>query len=130
MQLEFHQLDQRRQHLRVREPQRHRHLLASLAEAGQQTPIVVVLAEDNSAEQTNQRYLVIDGHKPPQTLAAIEQRYGYSIEESARRLDRGTTWVSRRLALVELLPEAIQQPVREGAIAAQLAMKYLAPAII
>jgi hypothetical protein len=35
--------------------------------------------------------------------------------------------VSRRLALVELLPEAIQQQVREGKIAAHVAMKYLVP---
>jgi hypothetical protein len=31
MQLEFHQLDVRWEHLRVREPHRQRHLLASLA---------------------------------------------------------------------------------------------------
>jgi hypothetical protein len=31
------------------------------------------------------------------------------------------------LALVELLPEAIQQQVREGMLGADLAMKYLAP---
>jgi len=37
------------------------------------------------------------------------------------------SWVSRRLALVELLPEAIQQQVREGTLGAQLAMKYLVP---
>jgi hypothetical protein len=37
------------------------------------------------------------------------------------------SWVSRRLALVELLPEAIQQQVREGMLGAQLAMKYLVP---
>src|ERR1022692_2048542 len=42
MQLEFHQLDRRWEHLRVRSPQRQRQLLASLAESGQQTPIVVV----------------------------------------------------------------------------------------
>ena len=35
--------------------------------------------------------------------------------------------VSRRLALVELLPEAIQQQVRDGKLAAQVAMKYLVP---
>jgi ParB-like chromosome segregation protein Spo0J len=45
MQLEFHQLDRRWEHLRVRHPARQRRLLASLAEAGQQTPIVVVAAE-------------------------------------------------------------------------------------
>jgi ParB family transcriptional regulator, chromosome partitioning protein len=164
MRLEFHQLDRRWEHLRVREPHRQRRLLASLAESGQQTPIVVVLAQDNSA-----CYLVIDGHKRIAALeqlgrdtveatvwqmseaealllerslrfskqesaleqgwllSEMEQRFGYSLEELARRFDRSVSWVSRRLALVELLPEAIQQQVREGTIAAQLAMKYLAP---
>ena len=41
MQLEFHQLDRRWEHLRVRHPARQRRLLASLADSGQQTPIVV-----------------------------------------------------------------------------------------
>jgi hypothetical protein len=45
MQLEFHQLERRWEHLRVRHAGRQRRLLASLAEVGQQTPIVVVAAE-------------------------------------------------------------------------------------
>ena len=57
----------------------------------------------------------------------MEQRFGYGLEELARRFDRSMSWVSRRLALVELLPEAIQQQVREGKLAAQVAMKYLVP---
>jgi ParB/RepB/Spo0J family partition protein len=164
MQLEFHQLDLRWEHLRVREPHRQRRLLASLAESGQQTPIVVVVSKDNS-----QRYLVIDGHKriaaleqlgrdtaeatvwamteaealvlsrslrfSPQEsaleqgwlLVEMEQRFGCSLDELARRFDRSVSWVSRRLALVELLPETIQQQVREGTLGAQLAMKYLVP---
>jgi ParB family chromosome partitioning protein len=65
MQLEFHQLDQRWEHLRVREPHRQRHLLASLADSGQQTPIVVVVSQHDS-----ERYLVIDGHK---RIAALRQ---------------------------------------------------------
>jgi len=40
--LEFHQLDRRLEHLRVRHPARFRRLLASLAETGQQTPIIVI----------------------------------------------------------------------------------------
>jgi hypothetical protein len=40
-------------------------LLASLADSGQQTPIVVVVSQDN-----RERYLVIDGHK---RVAALEQ---------------------------------------------------------
>jgi len=163
MQLEFHQLDRRWEHLRVREPHRQRRLLASLADSGQQTPIVVVAAGPPD------RYLVIDGHKrvaaleqlgrdtveatlwamseaealllsrsvrfSPQEsaleqgwlLAEMERRFGYSLEEMARRFDRSVSWVSRRLALVELLPEAIQQQVREGKISAHVAMKYLVP---
>jgi ParB/RepB/Spo0J family partition protein len=164
MQLEFHQLDRRWEHLRVREPHRQRRLLASLAEAGQQTPIVVVICKDNS-----ERYLVIDGYKriaaleqlgrdtidatvwsmseaealllerslrfSPQEsaleqgwlLLELEQRFAYPLDELARRFDRSVNWVSRRLALVELLPEAIQQHVREGKLGAQVAMKYLVP---
>ena len=164
MQLEFHQLDRRWEHLRVHHPARQRRLLASLAESGQQVPIVVVQAEGQP-----DRYVVIDGYKrmaaleqlgrdtveavvwPMSEAAAVlldrslrlaeretalevgwllqelEQRFGYSLEELARRFDRSVSWVSRRLALVELLPESIQQQVREGKIAAQVAMKFLVP---
>ena len=65
MQLEFHQLDRRWEHLRVQHPGRQRRLLASLAESGQQVPIVVVGA-DGQAD----RYVVIDGFK---RLTALQQ---------------------------------------------------------
>ena len=136
MQLEFHQLDRRWEHLRVRHPARQRRLLASLAESGQQTPIVVVAAED----QTD-RYVVIDGYKrlaaleqlgrdtveavvwPMSEAAAVlldrslrlseqetalevgwllgelEQRFGYSLDELARRFDRSVSWVSQTAGL-------------------------------
>ncbi len=55
MELEFHQLDRRYDALRVRQPARERRLLASLAEVGQQMPIVVVTSDA--------RYVVVDGHK-------------------------------------------------------------------
>jgi ParB family transcriptional regulator, chromosome partitioning protein len=164
MQLEFHQLDLRWEHLRVREPHRQRQLLASLAESGQQTPIVVVIAKDD-----NGCHLVIDGHKriaalrqlgrdaveatvwpmgeaealllsrsqrmsPLESaleqgwlLSEMEHRFRYSLDDLARRFDRSVSGVSRRLALVELLPEAVQRQVREGNLTAQIAMKYLVP---
>ena len=68
MQLEFHQLDRRWEHLRVRHPARQRRLLASLAASGQQTPIVVVAVADAA-----DRYLVIDGYK---RVAALQQLAG------------------------------------------------------
>ena len=161
--LEFHQLDRRLEHLRVRHPARHRRLLASLAETGQQVPIIVIA-------EAGGRYLVIDGYQriaalqqlgrdtvnavawdmseaealvlarslringEPESaleqgwlLAEMEKELGYSIEALARRFDRSPTWVARRLAWVEILPGAVQQLVREGKIAAQAAMRYLAP---
>ena len=60
-------------------------------------------------------------------LAELEHRFGYSLDDLARRFDRSTSWVSRRLALVELLPKMIQQKVRMGEIPAHVAMKYLVP---
>jgi ParB family transcriptional regulator, chromosome partitioning protein len=60
-------------------------------------------------------------------LAELEQRFGYGLEELARQFDRSVSWVSRRLALVELLPDNVQQQVRAGEIPAQVAMKYLVP---
>ena len=58
MDLEFHQLDLRFEHLRVHRPDRERRLLASLAASGQQVPIVVVAVREQP-----ERYLVIDGYK-------------------------------------------------------------------
>src|ERR1700730_5049995 len=60
-------------------------------------------------------------------LAELERRFDYGLDELARRFDRSVSWVSRRLALVEVLPEAIQQQVREGKIPAQVALKFLVP---
>jgi hypothetical protein len=60
-------------------------------------------------------------------LVELEQRFGYGLEELDRRFDRSTSWVSRRMGLVELLPESVQQQVRSGAIPAHVAMKFLVP---
>jgi hypothetical protein len=57
-------------------------------------------------------------------LADLDHRFGYSLDDLARRFDRSTSWVSRRLALVELLPKMIQQKVRMGEIPAHVAMKF------
>jgi ParB family transcriptional regulator, chromosome partitioning protein len=164
MDVEFHQLDRRLEYLRVRSPQRQRRLVASLAEAGQQTPIVVV-----AAGGVPDRYLVIDGFKriaalerlgrdtvravvwPMEEaealllerslrlgeqetaleqgwlLAELREHFGWGLEELARRFDRDMSWVSRRLSLVEVLPQAVQQWVREGKIAPHIAMKVLVP---
>jgi ParB/RepB/Spo0J family partition protein len=60
-------------------------------------------------------------------LKELEGRFGLGREELARRFDRTASWVSRRLALVNDLPAAVQEHVRAGAIGAHAAMKYLVP---
>jgi ParB family chromosome partitioning protein len=72
VQLEFHQLDRRWEHLRVGHPGRQRRPLASLAEGGQQPPIVVVAAEGQA-----DRYVVIDGYK---RIAALDQLRRDTVE--------------------------------------------------
>jgi ParB/RepB/Spo0J family partition protein len=65
VELEFHQLDLRYERLRVRQPARERRLLASLADAGQQTPIVVVT--------TAAMHVVVDGHKRVRCLRRLHR---------------------------------------------------------
>lgn len=160
MELELQQLELRYEALRKRAPVAERQLLGSLAELGQQLPIVVV--------SEAQRFVVIDGYKRVRALkrlardtvratgwqmpevealllerrlrcaredafdqawllAELRARFGLSLEELARHFERNKSWVSRRLALVQILPATIQESVRSGTLAAHAAMKYLVP---
>ena len=65
MELEFHQLDLRYARLRVEQPARERRLLASLADAGQLMPIIVVT--------TGAIYVVVDGHKRVRCLRRLHR---------------------------------------------------------
>jgi ParB family transcriptional regulator, chromosome partitioning protein len=60
-------------------------------------------------------------------LAELHERFGMSLEELARRFSHSVSWVSRRLALVQELPESIQERVRRGEMGAHGAAKYLVP---
>jgi len=163
VELEFHRLELRYERLKMARPEPERRLLASLAEVGQQVPVVVV------KETAEGLFVVIDGYKrvralrrlgrdtveascwpgeeaealivtrlmqtaEPETaleqswlLAELRERFGFSFEELARRFGHSVSWVSRRLALLQDLPEAIQERVRRGQIGAHGAAKYLVP---
>lgn len=162
MELAIETLDRRYERLRRREPRREKRLLASLAESGQQFPILVV-------EGAVGAWIVVDGYKRVRSLqklgrelvqaarwelseadavmleglmragggddplaqawrlTELRDRFGLTAVELARRFDKSVSWVSRRLALVQALPGAVQEHVRQGAIVAYGAMKYLAP---
>ena len=89
MELEFHQLDLRYEELRVCRPEREKRLLASLAERGQQVPIVVIAL----AGEPN-RFLVIDGYKRIRALRRLRQDLP---DDARKRWDRLGTSVQSRL---------------------------------
>jgi ParB-like chromosome segregation protein Spo0J len=127
--VELHQLLLRYERLRKRAPRAERTLLASLAEIGQQTPVVVVADAE--------RFVLIDGYKRVRALkrlahdvvlatrweleevealllerglrrgsedaldqawllAQLQERFGYSLEDLARRFEHNKSWVSGR----------------------------------
>jgi ParB family transcriptional regulator, chromosome partitioning protein len=161
VEVDLHLLELRYEALRKRSPTRERQLLASLAEVGQQMPIVVLpvaggalvvldgykrvralrrLARDTVRatrwEMEESEALLLerlmraageDALEHGWLLAELNERFGLSLDELARRFDKSKSWVSRRLSLVKDLPKEIQAQVRAGEIAAQAAMKYLVP---
>ena len=60
-------------------------------------------------------------------LWELQDRFSMTQEELARRFDRTISWVSRRLGLVQELPDAVHEQVRSGRLAAHTAMKVLIP---
>jgi ParB family transcriptional regulator, chromosome partitioning protein len=65
VELEFHQLALRYERLKVMRPEPERRLLASLAEVGQQVPIVVV------KQPADEQFVVIDGYKRVRALRRL-----------------------------------------------------------
>jgi hypothetical protein len=60
-------------------------------------------------------------------LVTLRDEFGLSLNELSRRFDRTKSWVSRRLALCEQLPDIVQEHVRQGILAPHAAMKFLVP---
>jgi len=60
-------------------------------------------------------------------IRELMEFFGLGLGEVGLRLGRSKSWVSRRLALVRQLPDAVQELVRAGRLCAHAAMKYLVP---
>lgn len=80
MDLEFHQVDLRYEALRTRSAAREARLLASLAEMGQQVPVVVVPTGEAD------RYVLVDGYKRVRALRRLGRdtvrATGWDLEEA------------------------------------------------
>lgn len=78
-----------------------------------------------------ERLMLRQGGDPPLEqgwlLRELRDRFQLAIEELARRFDKSPSWASRRLGLVEALPESIQGHVQHGRITPHAAMRFFVP---
>ena len=96
--VELHQLELRYEALRTRSAGRERRLLASIAEAGQQTPIIVV--------REGERWVVVDGYK----RARVMRRLGHDmIAATAWELSEADALVLERVLRAGEADSAIEQ---------------------
>jgi ParB/RepB/Spo0J family partition protein len=107
MELELHQLDLCYSALRTRSPKRERQLIASLAELGQQQPIVVV-AGDGAG-----RYVVIDGYK---RVRAIEKLGRDTVSATPWQLDEAEALMLERL----MRTSEVDSPIEQGWLLCEL----------
>jgi hypothetical protein len=159
VEVDLHQLELRHRDLRIHDGEQRRRLVGSVAEVGQQVPVVVIRDAD--------RLVLIDGYLRVEALRRLHRdtviattwpvteiealvhhrhlagakrvaledawllgrlrEHGLTMEQLARQLCRSTSWVSRRLGLLEALDGAAQDRVRTGTVPAHAAMKYLVP---
>lgn len=109
MQLERHQLELRYEALRRRDHRRERQVLASLAEHGQQQPIVVV--------QSEQRWVVIDGYKRVRGLHRLAQDTVWALQWE---IDEPVA-----LMIEQLMRTAdAQDPLQQGWLLQELSQRF------
>ena len=159
VEVDLHQLELRHRDLRIHDGEQRRRLIGSVAEIGQQVPVVVIRDAD--------RLVLIDGYLRIEALRRLHRdtalattwpvteiealvhhrhlsgakrvaledawllarlrEHGLTMEQLARQLCRSTSWVSRRLGLLDALDSSAQDLVRAGTVPAHAAMKYLVP---
>jgi ParB/RepB/Spo0J family partition protein len=60
-------------------------------------------------------------------IAELQGRFGWSLGEISRKLGRHLSWVSRRVALIDALPDEVLDALCEGKISSWTACRVLAP---
>ncbi len=104
---------------------------AALQRCGHDCLKVQILEEDEAgalfillARNNDRQWEVIE---QASIIQELHNRFSYSFEEIGKHLARDKSWVKRRLDLVDLLPEEIQQAVIAGKISTWSASNVLVP---
>lgn len=105
--------------------------VAALESLGRDVAEALVLALDEPAAlvwahrlAATRRHTVLE---EAWLVRELVEGHGKSQVELSVALHRSVSWVSRRLALVRVLPGSAQAAVKRGALSAQAAMKFLVP---
>jgi ParB family transcriptional regulator, chromosome partitioning protein len=98
MDLELHQLERRYESLRTRSVTKERRVLASIAEIGQQLPIIVVREET--------RFIVVDGYK---RLRALERLHHDTVRATEWGLSEAEALLLERLLRAAEADTAVEQ---------------------
>jgi ParB/RepB/Spo0J family partition protein len=105
--------------------------LAALEQLGRDTLVALVLSMDEPDALVLSHSLQKPGRahvlEEAWLLRELHETHGLSQSTLAARFERSVSWVSRRLALTRELAPTLEALVREGAVSAQGAMKYLVP---
>ena len=101
MDLEHHQLDLSYADLRRRDSRRERHILGSLAEHGQQQPVIVVSAQEFG------HYVLVDGYKRVRALKKLGQD---TVQALVWEIDGSKALVLERL----MRSQEADSPIEEG----------------
>jgi len=91
--------------------------------------VVVTMPEDMALAMTHrlQHHRRASALEEGWLLQELTTQYGHDLTRLSLMLSRSRSWVSRRLALVHVLPESVQMAVRAGRVNAHDAMKSLVP---
>lgn len=108
------------------------HRVEALKTLGKDLVAAVSLPEVSEADALILSWRLETGHRKSALeegwlLAELVETHHRSQADLARELRRTRSWVSERIGLVNVLPEAVQAAVREGRVPAQAAAKSLLP---
>lgn len=86
-------------------------------------PIADALVMSQRLDESGHRSALEEGW----LLDLLVREHGATQSDLATRLGRSTSWVSRRLSLVQALPASVHRSVRDGRLPAHAAEKYFVP---
>lgn len=94
-------------------------MLGYFCECTEQEALITLLSKSNERQWESIEQASI--------IQELRNRFGNTYEEISIKLGRDKSWVKRRLDLLEVLPEDIQQAVLQGTVSTWAASRVLAP---